>query len=147
DGEPVLAHEPADTAAEREAADAGVADDASGGGQAVCLGLMVDVAPQGATLYVGRAAVRVDSDGAHRRQVDDDPGVAHGGAGHVVASAAYGDLEVEVTGEADGRSHVRCPGASGDQSGSPVDRSVPDGSGVVVVSVFGGDQRAPEPGD
>ena len=58
DGEPVLAHKPADAAAEAEAADAGMAHDASGGGQAVGLGLVVDVAPQGATLYVGRAARR-----------------------------------------------------------------------------------------
>src|SRR5262249_57451624 len=49
DGEPVLAHEPADAAAEREAADAGVADDASGGGQAVCLGLMLSAPPHAPT--------------------------------------------------------------------------------------------------
>ena len=45
DGEPVLAHEEADAAAEGEPADAGVADDAAGGGQAVGLRVMVDVAP------------------------------------------------------------------------------------------------------
>ena len=75
------------------------------------------------------------------------PSSHSGGAGHVVASAAYGDLEVAVAGEADRGGHVRGPGASGDQSGSPVDRAVPNGSGVVVVGVLGGDQRAPESGD
>jgi hypothetical protein len=55
DGEPVLAHEPADAAAEGEPADAGVAHDAAGGGQTVGLRLVVDVAPQGTALHPGRA--------------------------------------------------------------------------------------------
>jgi hypothetical protein len=114
DGEPVLAHEPADAAAEAEAADAGVAHDAPGGGQAVGLGLVVDVTPQGATLDLGRAFGWVDRDGAHRGQVDDDPVVAHGGAGHVVTPAPYRDLEVTVAREAHRRGHVGGPGASGD---------------------------------
>ncbi|HEU0214988.1 MAG TPA: hypothetical protein VFR13_12930 [Jiangellaceae bacterium] len=147
DGEPVLAHEPADAAAEAEAADAGVAHDASRRGQAVGLGLVVDVAPQGATLHVGRAFGGVDRNGAHRGEVDDDPVVAHRRAGHVVAPAAYRDLEVAVAGEPHGCRHVSGPGASGEESGSPVDHAVPHGSGVVVVSMLGSDQLAPEPGD
>ena len=49
DGEPVLAHEEADAAAEGEPGDAGVAHDAAGGGQTVGLRLVVDVAPQSTT--------------------------------------------------------------------------------------------------
>jgi len=109
DGEPVLAHEPADAAAQADAADAGVAHDAARGGQTVGLGLVVDVAPQGATLDAGRALDRIDRHGAHRRQVDEDPAVAHGGAGDVVASASYGDLEVAVAGEAHRCGHVGVP--------------------------------------
>jgi hypothetical protein len=45
DGEPVFAHEPADAAAQAEAADARVAHDAPRGGQTVCLSLVVHVAP------------------------------------------------------------------------------------------------------
>ena len=116
DGEPVLAHEPADAAAEAEAADAGVAHDAARGGQTVGLGLVVDVAPQGTTLDVGRAVDGIDRHGAHRREVDDDPVVAHCGAGHVVASASYGDLQVAVAGEAHRRGHVGGAAAAGDQS-------------------------------
>ena len=48
DREPVFAHEPADTTTNGESADAGVAHDAAGRGQAVDLRLVVDVAPQGA---------------------------------------------------------------------------------------------------
>ena len=51
DREPVFAHEPADTTTNGESADAGVAHDAAGGGQAVDLRLVVDVAPQGASLH------------------------------------------------------------------------------------------------
>ena len=147
DGEPVLAHEPPDAAAQAEASDAGVADDAARGCQAMRLCLVVDVAPQGATLDEGRAVDEIDRDGAHRREVDDDPVVAHCSASDVVASASDGDLEVAVAGEAHGCGHVGGAAAAGDQSGSSVDRAVPYGSGVVVVMVVGGDQDASEPGD
>jgi hypothetical protein len=75
-GEPVFAHEPADAAAQAEAADSGVAHDAARGGQTVCLCLVVDVAPQGAALDEGRALDGIDGDGAHRREVDHDSVVA-----------------------------------------------------------------------
>jgi hypothetical protein len=91
-----------------ESCDAGVADDATGGGQPVGLCLLVDVAPQGTTLHLGCAAVRVDPDGPHRREVDDDPVVAHSGAGHVVTPAPYRDLQVVLAGETHGNSAVRC---------------------------------------
>ena len=89
----------------------------------------------------------IDRDGAHRRQVDDDPVVAHCGAGDVVASASHGDLEVAVAGEAHRCGHVGGAAAAGDQPGASVDRAVPHGSGVVVVMVVGGDEVASEPGD
>ena len=147
DGEPVLAHEPADAAAQGEAADAGVAHDAARGGQTVRLRLVVDVAPQGAALDVGRALDGIDRDGAHRREVDHDAVVAHRGAGHVVAPASYGDLEVTVAGEAHRRGHVGGAAAAGDQPRSSVDGAVPDGSGVVVLIMLRGDDVAPEPGN
>jgi hypothetical protein len=147
DGEPMLAHQPTDAAAEAEATDAGVTDNAAGGGQPVGLGLVVNVSPQGTTLYMGGALGGVDRDGAHRGEVDDDPVVDHRGAGHVVAATPYRDLQLAVTGEAYGGGHVGGPGASGDQSGSPVDHAVPHGSGAVIVSVLGGNEFAAEAGD
>jgi hypothetical protein len=108
---------------------------------------VVDVTPQGATLDVCDAFDGVDRDGAHRREVDHDPVVAHCGAGDIVASASYGDLEVAVAGEAHRCGHVGGAAAAADQSGSSVDRAVPYGSGVVVVMVVGGDEVASEPGD
>jgi len=139
DGEPVVAHQPAEAATQAEAADAGVAHDAARGGQTVGLRLVVDVCPQGTTLDAGRAVDEIDGDGAHRREVDDDPVVAHCGAGDVVASASYRDLEVAVAGEAHRCGHVGGAAAAGDQTGSSVDRAVPDGSELVVVRVVGGD--------
>src|SRR5262249_22683100 len=120
DGEPVLAHEVADAAAEGEPGDAGVAHDAAGGGQTAGLGLVVDGAPQGTTLHPGCAVGGVDPHGPHRRQVDHDPVVAHRGASHVVAPAPYGDLQVVVAGEAHRGGHVGGPAAAGDQPGAPV---------------------------
>ncbi len=147
DAEPVLAHEEADATAEGEPGDAGVAHDAAGGGQTVGLRLVVDVAPQGTTLHHGRAAGGVDPDGPHRREVDDDPVVAHRRAGHVVAPAPDGDHQVVAAGEAHRSDHVGGPAASGDQPGAPVDGAVPHRSGGVVVGVVSGDQLAPEPVD
>ncbi len=145
DGEPVLAHEPADAAAQAEAADAGVADDAARGGQTVRLCLVVDISPQGTALDEGRALDRIDRDGAHRRQVDHDPAVAHRGAGDVVTPAANGDLEIAVAGEAHRCGHIGGAAAAGNQPRSSVDGAVPYGSGVVVVVVVGDDHIAPEP--
>ena len=147
DGEPVLAHEPAEAAAEAEAADAGVAHDAAGGGQAVCLCLVVDISPQGTALDEGRAPDGIDRDGADRRQVDDDPVVAHRGAGDVVTPAANGDLEIAVAGEAHRCGDIGGAAAAGNQPRSSVDDAVPYGAGVVVVVVAGDDHVAPEPRD
>jgi hypothetical protein len=147
DSEPVFAHEPADPAAQAEAADAGVAHDPTGGGQAVSLGLMVDVPPQGAALDASRAVDRIDGDGAHRREVDEDPVVAHRGAGHVVAPASYGDLEVAAASEAHCCGYVGGAAAASDQSGSSVDGAVPNGAGVVESIVVRRNHVAPETRD
>src|SRR5262245_32934023 len=113
DCEPVLAHQPADAAAESEAGDSGVAHDSAGGGQTVRLRLAVDVAPQRTALHPGPAAGGIDPHRSHRREVDDDAIVANGGARHVVASAPYGDLQIVLAGETYGRDHVAGPDASG----------------------------------
>ena len=147
DGEPVFAHEPAEAAAQAETANARVTHDAARGCQTVCLGLEVDVTPQGATLDVCDALDRIDGDSAHRREVDHDPVVAHRGAGHAVAPTSYGDLEVAVAGEAHRGGHVGGTAAAGDQSRAPVDGAVPYGACIVVSIVVGCDHIAPEPGD
>jgi hypothetical protein len=56
----------------------------------------------------------------------------------------YGDLQIVFAGETHGRDHVGGPDASGDQARAPVDGTVPDCTGDVVVGVVGTDQPASE---
>jgi hypothetical protein len=135
----VLAHQPANSTAEREAGDSSVGHDSAGGRQAMRLRLAVDVAPERSTLHPGPAPGGIDAHGPHRRKVDDDPVVANGGARNVVASAPYRDLQVVVAGETHRRDYVGRPDASGDQARAPVDGTVPDCTRPVVVGVVGTD--------
>ena len=100
---------------------------------------MVDVTPQCTTLHPSPAVGGINPHGSHRREVDDNPVVANGGARHVVASAPYGDLQIVVAGETHGGDHVGGPNASGDQVWAPVNGTVPDCTGDVVVDVVGTD--------
>src|SRR5262245_19304025 len=60
DREALLSHQPADATAEGEPGDSGMAHDSAGGGEAVRLCLVVDVAPQRTTLHPGPAAGGID---------------------------------------------------------------------------------------
>jgi hypothetical protein len=147
DREAVFAHQPADTAAEREPGHSGVAHDSAGGGETVRLRFVVDVAPERPTLHPCPAPGGIDLHGPHRREVDDDAVIANGRARHVVASAPYRDLEIVVVGELYGRNHVGRAAAAGDQARTSIDRTVPDCTGDVVIAVRRADQAAPEPVD
>ena len=85
----VLAHQPADPAAERQARDPGVGDDAADGGEPEELRLAVELAPQHARLGARRPRCRVDSNALHRRQVDHEPAVAERVAADSVATGAH----------------------------------------------------------
>jgi hypothetical protein len=67
DGQPVLAGQPAEAAAEGEAGDAGVGVGATGGGEAEGQGLVVDLDPLDPCLCPGGAHSEVDTDGLHGR--------------------------------------------------------------------------------
>src|SRR6476469_5970211 len=77
-GKAVLALEPADAAAERQARDAGARDGAAGGREAERLRLAVELAPRQARLRAHGARVRVDADGP-----DDRAGTRPRDAGQV----------------------------------------------------------------
>jgi hypothetical protein len=70
DREPVLAHDPADPTAERQACDARVRDDAGRNREAERLRLPVELAEQYAGLHPRRALLRIDAHALHRREVD-----------------------------------------------------------------------------
>ena len=81
DREAVVAHQPADAAAERQAADAGVRDLARRHGQAVLLRGRVDLARAARRRRRARVAVSgIDLDAAERAQVDQQRAVADASA-------------------------------------------------------------------
>ena len=138
-GQSELAHGPADAAAEREPGHAGGRDEAARGGQAVGLGLVVDVGPNGAAADARAPCLGVDRHVAHGPEVDDDPAVDGREPGDAVAAAAHRDVEVVAAGEADGGDHVRRAGAPHDQRrAAPVVGAVPRVRGLDVARVRGG---------
>jgi hypothetical protein len=145
-GQAVPAHQVAQPAAQGEAADAGVAHDPGRGGQPEPLGGAVQLAQQDAAGGADGALRRVDPDGPHQRQVDHQPAVDDGVAGHGVAAAPDRDRQVVVAGEADRPDHVVGPGAAGDQYRAAVDGAVPDPAGLLVALLARPQQRAPEAG-
>ena len=73
DGQPELAREVAQPAAEGDAADAGGGDDAARRGQPEGVGGVVQIAQRRAALDAGGAGLGIDADPVHRREVDDQP--------------------------------------------------------------------------
>ena len=107
DGEAVLAHQPAEPAAESEAGDAGVRHRAAGGGQPERLRLAVELAPQHPALRLGRARVGIDADALHRRQVDDEAAIVGAVPRRAVPATAHRHQQVVFAGELDGRTARR----------------------------------------
>src|SRR5207342_1595555 len=94
--------EAADAATERQSGDARVADDPHRADEPVFLGRHVEMAQQ---RPAGRASVtppRVDADGVHPAEVDDQATVGRRVSDGAVTTGADGDLEVAVAAEADG---------------------------------------------
>src|SRR3954466_2687861 len=86
---PYFPHNPADTATEGEPADAGARDESAGDGEAERLRLVVDMSPGRPALDRRAMRRRVDGDGVHGRQVDDDTVVDGREAGDAVSAAAH----------------------------------------------------------
>ena len=147
DGQPVAAHQVAEAAAERQPADADVADRPAGGGEPVALGREVELGPQHAA---GRAR------DARRRVDGDAPSSARGRSSAPSSQTPWPTTECPpprtVTGRSRSRAKrsARCDvvgaGAAGDQRGAAVDRAVPDRAGPVVALLAGPQQRAAEAG-
>ena len=129
----VLAHQPADPAAERQAGDPGVRDDAADGGEPEVLRLAVELAPQHARLGARRPRCRVDADALHRRQVDHEPAIAERMPADPVATGAHRDEQIALARVANGRDHVGDAGAARDAGRPAVDRAVPDPAALVIA--------------
>src|SRR5882724_411117 len=144
DGEAMFAHQPADAAAEPEAGDARAGDDAGRHGQAMDMGLAIDIAERGAGLHARGARLRIDEHARHGREIDDDAIVAQRATPDIVAAASDGDEKIMRAREFHGVDDIGDPGAAGDEARMPVDATVPDLAGLVVACIVGLDDRAVE---
>ena len=139
-GHPGRPPHPAQPAAEGEAADAGLRVQPEWREQPEGRALPVDVGDQGTSLRPDGPGGRVDPDGAHRRQVDDEPTVEDRTPGHVMASSADGDAESLPLGEAHGVDHVGDALAGDDRGRHPIHGAVPDAARRVEVRLPGQEQ-------
>jgi hypothetical protein len=98
--------QPTESAAERQAGDAGRRVDAERRRHAEGLRLVVDVAERRARLDVRPPRPPVDADGAQEREIDHQPAVADRVARDVVSAAAHGQQQVVVAGEGDAAQDV-----------------------------------------
>ena len=134
-GEAVFPCEPADTAAERQACNAGLRDHARRHRQTENVRLAIQFAEQHARLDAGAACCGIDVNALHAGQVDDDAAVAQGAAAHVVTTAAYRDEQSVFAREAHRGDDVRQSRASGDEPRTLVDAGVPDPPRGLVLGV------------
>ena len=146
DGQAVLAHEPADPAAEGQAADADAARIAEGGGQTMGRRGSSVVAGGQAGLRPGELSLGIDVQAAHGAQVEDDAAVDGAVAGQAVRAAADGEVKVRLAGEQDGAGHVGDGGRPDDHRREPVDRRVLDLAGDVIGLVTRDDDGAGDAG-
>ena len=133
DGGAVLAHQPADAPAERQAGDAGVGDDPAHGRQPEKLRLAVELAPEHAGLRPRRPRLRVDSDALHRREVDYQPPIADRVPADAVTTGTHRDQEIALARETHRRDHIGHARAAGDVGRTAVNSPIPDPAGSVVA--------------
>ena len=140
----MTAHEPAEAAAERQPADAGVRDLAAGHGEPVLLRRGVELSQQRAAADAHDAASRVDVDGVQRAQVDAQRAVTDRAPGNRVPSGPDGERHPGCAGSADRGGDVVGVDRIRDSQRSAVDRAVPARAGSFVVGVGRFDKAADE---
>ena len=144
DRQAVMAHQPADAAAERQAADTRMRHLARGHRQSVLLRGRVELAEQRPTADPDDRTLWVDVDGIQCAQVDAHSAVAHRAARDRVPAGADGERQPSRAGRPDGRRHVVGIGRVDDRRRTTIDRTVPTRACAVVVGVGGLDERAHE---
>ena len=102
----------------------------------------VDVGPGGPALHADGSAGRVDADVAHGRQIDHKAVVDQSRARDVVRTAADGQRQLVLRGEADSGRDILGVRASGDRDRALVDHPVPHPAGGLVLGVIGRYHRA-----
>ena len=133
-GQPVLARQPADPAAERQAGDAGGRHDAAGRGEAMALGRGVEGAPSRPRGRFGNPLPGIDANEVHRRQIEHDA-VAGAVSRSTVAAAADGERKALGAGKVDPGDDVGAIEALDDRQRAAVDHAVPDPTQPVVAGI------------
>ncbi len=134
-GEPVNSHEPAESAAEREARDPRCRDRAARHGQTVLSRRCVELIPGHASFGSRGPGVRIHVNGFHLGEIDHETAFGDGAARDVVTPSAHGDLESVLVREHDRPGDVLRGSAARDQCRALVDQAVVDASGLVVVRI------------
>src|SRR5262245_58417487 len=131
----MLAHQPAQTATEREAGDSGIGDCASRRRKSERLGFAVEFAPEHTAFGTRRSLLRVHADALHRRHVDYEASVIGPIAWRTVAAAAHRNSNTVSLGELHRALNVGNAGTARNQRWSTIDIPVPDPPGRFVTSV------------
>jgi hypothetical protein len=146
DGQPVLADQVADPAAQGQAADADRGGVAEPGDQPVRLH-RGGVGPGGeAGLGPGGAGLGIDLDGGQLREVEHDPALGEAVAGGAVAAGPHGQLVPAVAGQVDHLGDLGGVGRADDGCRAALESAVEDRPGLVVGGVVGGDDAAVDGG-
>ena len=132
-GQPERAGEVPHTAAERQSADAGGADDPDGNRKPVLVCRLQHVLEKGPAADARHLRARVDLDRVHFGQVDHEPVVDRAEAATVVAAAPHCDPQPVLDAVAHGRDHIRLVEAVGDRRRPLVDHRVVQRARLVVV--------------
>src|SRR6266516_7844987 len=145
-GQAVLAHEPAQAAAEGQARQTSSAYGAGGRGGSIGLRCLHKLAKPETCLSPGRLLRWIDPDAFHAREIDDHAAIADGTATDAVASTAHRNAQVMVTSKLDGSDHIDYIDAADDQSRVFVDHPVPDLPGSVIATLVRAEQFATQIG-
>ena len=133
----MLAHEPAQSATEREARDACVGDSAAGRGEAMDLRRGVKLPPKHAALGPPGAIGRINADRLHRRQIDDHAAIVGPVSRCAVSATAHGEQKAIRPGEIHRLAHIAGIRATNDQRRTPVNVTIPNPARGFVFAIAG----------
>jgi len=147
DREPMLSDEEADTAAERDAADADGTGVAEPDDESMFGSRLGDLECSRACFDPRGACNGIDLDLRHVAQVEDHAAVRRAMTGDTVAAAAHGELMIAVACHGHDTLDVGDVGDADDRGGPFVDPAVEDGAGAVVPGVLRPDDGAAQGGE
>ena len=143
-GEAVLAHQPAEPAAQGKPGYSSAGHDATRDRQVVELSLAIELTPRNSTLSTHGQAAGIDVNSLHRGEVDHYPAINSGAASHVVASSANGDLEAKLLRNFDSIYYVRYATASYDEGRALIDEAIVHLPRILISRIGGCQQLSQE---